>query len=598
MVYEWLPILMVRHSVQVVLTLWTHPCTVNRGASAVSFGPSLSGGIETRLKQVGFSDTSEFESGYDITAIGRSADSSHALGLVGGLANDQIRVYGYYSDEQGSDRDFADGEVDNTLYDRQVYGLGAGFRQDNGEWEIELRRQDTGPTGNPSFAMDIDYVETDFARLRYETTISDTQVAIALGYSDVEHGMNNFELRPAPPLVMRYRQTRAEATTYTINLDLSTPFSQGELGYGVDLEQGEHAALISNPQNAAFYVTSIPSADQDRIGAYVNWEQEVGPGNMELGLRLDRYSDSAINAATGPALPAMAVMLATTFNQSDRDWNDTTVDLLARYWQETDIGTFRVSLARKNRAPMYLERFGWLPLAASAGLADGNNYVGDLNLDVETAHIAELGIDLAGRNWWLRPGIFYQRVDDYIQGTSFDGTPGVIDSPVEMVSSGNGDATPLQFSNVEARLFGIDADYGWQLAENWRLEGVLSIVRGERRDISDDLYRISPDRLSLSLVYEQPQWSVSLASEGIRQQNKVSTTNSEAKTSGYGLMHLFANWQLNDQLQLSGGVENLFDRDYEQHLAGYNRVQNSDVAVGDRLPGTGRNLFLKVSFHR
>ena len=50
------------------------------------------------------------------------------------------------------------------------------------------------------------------------------------------------------------------------------------------------------------------------------------------------------------------------FNQSERDWDDTTVDLLGRYWQESELGTWRVSLARKNRAPMYLERYGWLPI--------------------------------------------------------------------------------------------------------------------------------------------------------------------------------------------------------------------------------------------
>ena len=70
--------------------------------------------------------------------------------------------------ERGSDREFPDGDVVSTSYERQVYGLGAGLRHGNSEWDLELRRQDTGPTGNPPFAMDIDYVETDFARLRFE----------------------------------------------------------------------------------------------------------------------------------------------------------------------------------------------------------------------------------------------------------------------------------------------------------------------------------------------------------------------------------------------------------------------------------------------
>ena len=147
-------------------------------------------------------------------------------------------------------------------------------------------------------------------------------------------------------------------------------------------------------------------------------------------------------------------------------------------------------------------------------------------------------------------------------------------------------------------MYGLDADYGWQLGERWRLEGVLSIVRGERRDISDDLYRISPDRLTLGLVYDRTSWSVRLEGEGIRQQSNVSDTNSEQETSGYGLVNLSASWQATDDIQVSGGIDNLFDRDYQQHLAGYNRVMGSDVTVGDRLPGVGRNLYVRFYYHR
>ena len=34
----------------------------------------------------------------------------------------------------------------------------------------------------------------------------------------------------------------------------------------------------------------------------------------------------------------------------------------------------------------------------------------------------------------------------------------------------------------------------------------------------------------------------------------------------------------------------------QYHLNGYNRVLDSDVPVGDRLPGTGRGLFARLNF--
>ena len=88
--------------------------------------------------------------------------------------------------------------------------------------------------------------------------------------------------------------------------------------------------------------------------------------------------------------------------------------------------------ARKTRSPHYLERFAWLPLEVTAGLADGNNYVGDVDLDPEISYEVELGLDWRGSALFVAPRAFYRNVDDYIQGVPVDATPGVIDSPLEM----------------------------------------------------------------------------------------------------------------------------------------------------------------------
>lgn len=46
---------------------------------------------------------------------------------------------------------------------------------------------------------------------------------------------------------------------------------------------------------------------------------------------------------------------------------------------------------------------------------------------------------------------------------------------------------------------------------------------------------------------------------------------------------------------LTVGMDNVFDNSYTNHLAGINRVRASDVAVGEKLPGPGRNVFARVS---
>jgi len=46
----------------------------------------------------------------------------------------------------------------------------------------------------------------------------------------------------------------------------------------------------------------------------------------------------------------------------------------------------------------------------------------------------------------------------------------------------------------------------------------------------------------------------------------------------------------------SYALTNLFDEDYVDHLTGFNRIIDSNVPSGSRLPGTGRNLFTRIQF--
>ena len=47
----------------------------------------------------------------------------------------------------------------------------------------------------------------------------------------------------------------------------------------------------------------------------------------------------------------------------------------------------------KTRAPSYIERYLWIPLNVNAGLGDGNNYIGNIDLDPEWSNQFELGLD-------------------------------------------------------------------------------------------------------------------------------------------------------------------------------------------------------------
>jgi iron complex outermembrane receptor protein len=373
----------------------------------------------------------------------------------------------------------------------------------------------------------------------------------------------------------------------------------GELSLGVDGHLAEHDADVLNPNNPLFYVVNFNDVERDVFGFFGEWQSDfTDRWSTELGARYTRVNmDAGRVDASAAQMNPMIRTLRDRFNASNRDQDDNNVDLVAKvlYKVQPEL-TLDLGLARKTRSPSYQERYLWLPLQSTAGLADGNNYVGDVNLDPEVAYEIDLGLDWQSAGGYATPRVFYRRVNDYIQGVP--STDPVVIAVSDMMAQAMGmmPRPPLQFSNVDAEFYGFDMDLGFRLADEWRMDGLVSYVRGKRRDISDDLYRIAPLNGKLALTYERPQWS--LTAEGVfyARQNKVSRTNKETESPGYGLLNLFGQYRFQEDLALVLGVENVFDRTYRAHLNGINRVRDSDVALGERLPGAERNFYARLNY--
>ena len=567
---------------------------IARGISPVRDGPGLGGGVNTVLKQVRFGEGQGFSPQVDVSGQYRSVDDSVALGGMAGLASETLRFGMIASWEKGDDTRFPGGRIATTGYERAVYGVHAGFRAGPGEFSLEYRRQDTGRSGNPPFAMDIVYFHTDFARIGFEGDLADgVRLETHADYAGVSHRMNNYEERPAPVMAMT-RQSDTYADTMSADVSLRFGSAQRHLRIGADFELIDKGYMLYNPLAPAFFIHPLDRAHSDRLGAFAEWRTGAGPVEADLGLRVDRHGAETGAPRFGPGVPAGPAGLALAFANADREWSGTTVDASMRLWAELGAFTPRLTLARKTRAPSLIERFSWLPTEASGGLADGNIYVGTPGLKPERAWIAELGFDWSGASAYARPVVYYRRINDFIQGVPFDVTPGVVNTPVEMVSQASGDATPLRFANTDAEIWGADIAFGAQIAGPLRIDGVASYVRGKRRDLADNLYRMAPANGRLALVWEAARWSMSIEGQAVAAQTKVSVTNDEAASKGYVLANIYGHWLVRDGVRLDVGIENLFDRQYQEHLAGYNRIAGSDVPLGARLPGAGRSAFVRL----
>jgi len=62
------------------------------------------------------------------------------------------------------------------------------------------------------------------------------------------------------------------------------------------------------------------------------------------------------------------------------------------------------------------------------------------------------------------------------------------------------------------------------------------------------------------------------------------------RTAGYELLNTALIWSPTDSLRVEARIDNLLDETYQDHVAGINRANGSDIPVGERVYGAERTL--------
>jgi iron complex outermembrane receptor protein len=575
---------------------------LTRGMAPVSAGSETLGGhARAELKTSEFADEGETRWGVETDLGGRSADASFGTGGIVSFATENHRAHVLGGYEFGNDYRSPEGRVRPTEFERASYGAGYGFRFGEHQFGIDYRHQDVNDAGTPALPMDIRFFDTELLNVTYDGSAGDFDMDANFGWADIEHRMDNHSLRVAPPPA---RQRSSKARGKNISYDMSVSYSAygGRLQVGTDGFFSRHDQYVFSPINEGFFVRNFKDSERDRYGVFTEWAgspyEDVG---LEMGFRYTRVNmDSGSVDSTPSGLLPPAMRLRDSFNAADREQSDNHYDFVIKLdYEPIDGLRFDLAGGRKTRSAYYIERYAWLPIEVTAGLGDGNNYVGTIDLEPEVSYEIEAGVAWQWKGLYIAPRGYYRKVNDYIQGTpEFCPTP-LPPGPafdVCRVSGLNGDTSPLRYSNVDAELYGIDAEFAVDLPFDLVLDGTISYVRGKRRDINDDLFRITPLAGRTTLTYRRDTWSISIEGVYAGDQDHVSTTNGETRSSSYAILNLFGSWDFADGWRLSGGIDNVTDNLYRQHLSGINRVMGSATDVGQRLPGLGINVYGRLGY--
>ena len=596
--------------------------TIYRGIAPVSAGLNTFGGaIKINHRQAKFSDSADALFSGDLTAGYKQQGDAYFVAPTLNIANENLAFLVFGNKQSADDQETASGfDIVPSSYERTQSGFDLGYLTEQTETHFNFKNTDTKPSGTAALPMDIDYIKTDQFNLSGEIQNNEQNIKWNVNYTDATHGMDNYSLRTnMNPMMTRYNT--AESTSFGGHVSVEMPFSLIEnsmVVLGTDWLFSEHKAVITSPDNMMFNVVNFNDVTDEVVSVFAEVKTDLTDGQFTLGLRAKQHESDAGDVSHHMAMMNPAIMmLRDNFNSANTDQTETLYDVSAAYTHLlSEELSLLVSGAIKQRAPSYQERYLWVPMQATGGLADGHTYVGNPELEHETAYQFNLGLEYKLADVLISPQLFYQNIDDYIQATP---STNMQANMVAIMMTGS---APMQFANVEASLYGADVIAQWAVNDDLYLDGSISMVRGERDDIDDDLYRISADTLRLSASYQLNDWLFKVTEQLTASQDRVSAINNESKTSGYGTTDVSA-FYAQQNWSVTIGISNLFDKSYTNHLAGRYRpmtMNNMDMGssmdmgstmdmgssmemdnnmsslqTGDKIPAIGRNIYISGS---
>ena len=509
-------------------------------------------------------------------------------------------------------------EVGSSSYQTRNHSLAYALRSDTHLVEMRLGLQDIPYQNYPNQRMDMTGNDSHQFNLRYQGQYDWGQLQARVYHEKTRHSMNfgedkQFWYGPAGNVPGMPMDTEGKTTGLLVKGDVALS-ARDTLRVGAELQRYrlDDWWLPSGGGMAPNTFWNIRDGQRDRFDVYGEWEARWNPQWLsQVGLR-----SSHVRSNSGPVqgYNANYGMEANAFNAQSRQRSDSNIDFtaLARYTPSAN-ASYEFGFAHKTRSPNLYERYTW----STGGMAmrminlagDGNGYVGNMNLQPETANTLSATADwhdTTGERWGLKFTPYLTYVNDYIDARRCSGS-GAMTACTPANQTASTGFVYLQFANQDARLHGFDLSGFTDLGKtaHWgqfTLSGMLSYVQGKNRSTGDNLYNTMPLNARVALTQRLGAWTGSAELLMVSGKTRVSAVRNELQTAGYGLVNLRASYEWK-QVRLDLGIDNLFDRFYNHPQGGAYVGQGMTMAGtavpwGVRVPGMGRsfNVGLTVKF--
>jgi iron complex outermembrane receptor protein len=209
-------------------------------------------------------------------------------------------------------------------------------------------------------------------------------------------------------------------------------------------------------------------------------------------------------------------------------------------------------------------------------------WVGNPTLEPERHDQLEIGWQIDRRRWAMALSVYENRVDDYILRDRFR-------------APGN---NATVYRNVDARLRGGELAGELRSESGWVAGFDLGYVRATNHTEGRPIAQTPPLEGSLRIERKHAATGFGVRLRAAARQTRVDDdplTGSgldAGPTAGWSVFDVFASRDLGRSWQLRGGIDNLFDREYAQHLNRSSAFDATQVRVNE----PGRAIWLAVTY--
>lgn len=554
--------------------------TIVKGPQTVLYGPGGSAATVRFDRSIKFLKEPGY-SGRSSLLLGSFGRNDEVVDIKAG--NESFYVQGIGTNSFSQNYKDGNGDQVHSRYHRYSGNLGLGFALDD---NTKLELSTAYSNGWAEYAdrgMDGTQYQRENYALRFEKSkISSllSKIDFSISQNDVDHIMDDYSLRETyktmmMPNGMGWARLRHHTSNYKASLEL-VPGSDLIVNLGLDGQYSRHEKA-SGTQAAGYSDNTDTDSKFNQWGLFGEAKYLMPlDARLVAGYRADFWDakDQRSSANSNTSGKSRSETLNSGFVRVEKDLID-------------NFATIYAGFGHSERFPDY-----WELIAAHTGLAGSDATSSAFKATkAEKTNQLDFGLLSNQKLFSYSASIFYNDISDYI----------LMDyRSVYKAPMGNmGGAA----RNIDAYTYGAEIDAAYKLNDEWKTTASLSYLRGRNETDNKALAQLAPLEVKAGITYDNHSWFGGALFRAVTQQNHYSIGQGNiagqdiGKSDGFATLSLHAGYRPTKDTVITGGVDNLFDKNYAEFISrsGSNGMGApiSGYAQTTRVNEPGRTVWLK-----